>query len=98
MSINQFFVRFPEMREIINQEIVYEEGYNEDFINPDVMTYEQLLELEEKIGNVDKGFKNDELEKIAKVKFNKEMHKQDKFFKFKLDVQYANMISLKMRC
>jgi hypothetical protein len=30
--------------------------------NPDNMSYEQLLELQEKIGYVDKGFKKEEVE------------------------------------
>ena len=81
ISINQFFGRFPEMREMFNQDMVYENENNEEFPNPDVMTYEELLELEEKIGNVAKGFNNDDLERIDLVKFNKETHKLDKFYK-----------------
>ena len=81
ISINQFFGRFPEMREMFDQDMVYENENNEEFPNPDVMTYEELLELEEKIGNVAKGFNNDDLERIDLVKFNKETHKLDKFYK-----------------
>ena len=92
ISINEFFGRFPEMREMFNQDIIFEDENNEDFPNPDVMSYEELLELEEKIGNVDKGFKIDELEKIAIAKYNKEIHKLDKYLIFKLGVLFVNMI------
>ncbi len=33
--------------------------------NPDNMTYEQLLELEEQVGHVEKGFTRSEIEVIA---------------------------------
>jgi len=39
--------------------------------NPDAMSYEQLLELQEKIGYVDKGFKKDDVDKVPTVKFSK---------------------------
>ena len=35
---------------------------NEECPNPDAMSYEQLLELQEKIGFVDKGFKKEDIE------------------------------------
>ncbi len=66
------------MRDMINQDLVYEQGYNEMYINPDEMTYEQLLELQEKIGYVEKGFKQEEVEKIPLIKYNKEVLKIDK--------------------
>jgi hypothetical protein len=78
ISVNEFFGRFPEMRDMINQDLVYEQGYNEMYINPDEMTYEQLLELQEKIGYVEKGFKQEEVEKIPLIKYNKEVLKIDK--------------------
>ena len=79
--MNEFFGRFPEMRDMINQDLVYEQGYNEMYINPDEMTYEQLLELQEKIGYVEKGFKQEEVEKIPLIKYNKEVLKIDKYDK-----------------
>jgi len=39
-------------------------------INPDTMTYEQLLELEERMGNVSKGLNKKDLDKIPLIKFN----------------------------
>jgi hypothetical protein len=77
ISVNQFLGRFPEMREMFGQE-AYEEAYNEMYPNPDEMTYEQLLELQEKIGFVEKGFKLEEVQKVPLVKYNKDIHKIDK--------------------
>ena len=73
ISINQFFGRFPEMREMFSHELESEEGYPEAYPNPDDMTYEQLLELQEKIGFVEKGFKHEEVQKIPLVKYQKEL-------------------------
>jgi len=39
-------------------------------INPDNMTFEQLLELEERMGNVSKGLNKKDLDKIPLIKFN----------------------------
>ena len=38
--------------------------------NPDQMTYEELLELGNKLGVVAKGFKNEEIQMIPKRKLN----------------------------
>ena len=69
------------MREMINQDLLYDQGYNDVFPNPDEMTYEQLLELQEKIGFVEKGFKPEEVEKIPLIKYNKDILKIDKYYK-----------------
>ncbi len=39
--------------------------------NPDKMSYEQLLELEDKVGNVNKGLNKDKINKIPVVTFKK---------------------------
>jgi len=39
--------------------------------NPDTMSYEQLLELQEKIGFVDKGLKKEDVEKVPTIKYSK---------------------------
>jgi len=44
---------------------------NPNTINPDSMTYEQLLELEEKMGKVSRGLTNEEIKKIPKHKYHK---------------------------
>ena len=39
--------------------------------DPDKMTYEQLLELEEKVGNVNKGLNEEKIKKIPFITFKK---------------------------
>jgi hypothetical protein len=76
VPINQLFGgQFPELSE---QEEVYHE-YDEQNPNPDLMSYEQLLELEEKMGYVEKGFKIEEIDKIPLMKYDKELIKIDKY-------------------
>jgi len=36
-------------------------------IDPDQMTYEELLELEEQMGSVSKGISNEQMEKLSKL-------------------------------
>ena len=45
--------------------------------DPDKMTYEQLLELEEKVGSVSKGLTKRQIKKIPKVIYNKIKFKND---------------------
>lgn len=50
----------------------YEEHLiNEICPNPDQMTYEQILELEEKMGKVDKGLHKKQIDVIFLIKFNR---------------------------
>lgn len=44
-------------------------------IDPDNMTYEELLQLEEKIGKVNKGLSEDQYKEIHKIKASK-IHEQ----------------------
>ena len=44
---------------------------NEICPNPDSMSYEQLLQLEEEVGNVNKGLTKDKINKIPLKLFNK---------------------------
>ena len=44
-------------------------------IDPDHMTYEELLQLEEKIGKVNKGLSEDQYKEIHKIKASK-IHEQ----------------------
>ena len=39
--------------------------------DPDKMTYEQLLELEENVGSVSKGLTKNQIKKIPKIMYNK---------------------------
>jgi len=80
ISLNQFMGRLSEMREMDPENMYEEEAevYDEENPNPDIMSYEQLLELQEKIGFVEKGFKIEEVDKIPIVQFDKETVKIDK--------------------
>jgi len=60
---------------IINPEYQFD---SQGFPNIDNMTYEQLLELEEKIGNVERGLKQEDLDKLAVINYNKELNKIEK--------------------
>ena len=69
----------------INDDSLFEEQLEEDFginaveqqimddicPNPDAMTYEQLLQLEDNMGNVNKGLSAQQIEKIPIIKFRK---------------------------
>ena len=52
---------------------------NEICPDPDHMTYEQILALQEQVGYVSKGFTKQEIQKIPTVRFYKKVYKnQDK--------------------
>lgn len=54
----------------LDNEILSQYNHNYDINNPpEDLTYEQLLELQDKIGFVCRGFTEEEIEKIPKVKF-----------------------------
>ena len=50
------------MREALYSRRYEEEMMNQLYPDPDNMTYEQLLELQEKIGYVNKGLSSEEIE------------------------------------
>jgi len=50
---------------------------NPDNINPDQMTYEELLQLEERMGKVSKGLKPEEIKQIPKKVYQKTLGKQE---------------------
>jgi hypothetical protein len=60
-NMNQIFQPVQEEDNIIDQ--IYP--------NPDNMTYEQLLELQEKIGYVNKGLSTEEIKRIPVISFSK---------------------------
>ena len=72
----------------------------EDFIlneicpNPDNMTYEQMLELGEKVGTVERGLDKKQIEKLKKIAFTKKLSANqkipDRYYLNYVDVQYAN--------
>ncbi|KAM3144510.1 hypothetical protein pb186bvf_003379 [Paramecium bursaria] len=73
------------MQYLQNRQIMQE--YQEQEIDTDAMTYEQLLELEEQIGHVSKGLTNEQIKQIPK--FTLEEPVEDKcsvcLFEFKAD-------------
>jgi hypothetical protein len=72
----------------------------EDFIlneicpNPDNMTYEQMLELGEKVGTVERGLDKKQIEKLKKIVFSKKLSSNqkipDRYHPNYVDVQFAN--------
>jgi hypothetical protein len=61
-----------------NEENVFDSFYDDD-IDPDNMTYEELLELQERIGFVCKGFSEKEIKRIPKVKYSTKKAKTKKY-------------------
>ena len=56
---------------------------NELCPNPDNMTYEQLLSLQDKVGNVSKGVDKSKIKKIPMIKFSvKDKNQIDKYHIF----------------
>lgn len=73
-AMNYLLSLIMDVRSQMNQ-IPY--GSN-DYPNVDNMTYEELLALEEKIGNVSKGLSEDEVKKLPREKFMKYKYLEDK--------------------
>jgi len=71
------------------EQIIFDDGYQEELRikavdqqiiddlcpNPDAMTYEQLLELEDNVGKVNRGLNNEQFDKLPLKKFRKEKSK-----------------------
>jgi len=49
------------------------ENTNLENLNPDHMTYEQLLQLGERMGNVSKGLSKEDIKKIPKLRFERKL-------------------------
>ena len=72
-------------------DILYNEGFQEQLAinaveqkiideicpNPDAMTYEQLLQLEEKVGSVNKGLNIQQIEKLPITKYKKDKNNEN---------------------
>ena len=67
-----------EREEIINNLISIGMNYQESYPNVDNMTYEELLELEERIGKVNNGLNDDEIKNLKHEKFIKYKYLEDK--------------------
>ena len=55
-----------------------EENNNANYPNPDNMTYEELLELEERMGNVSKGLTEEKIKSLPQEWFKKGKYLEDK--------------------
>lgn len=55
----------------LNQQNIENHIINELYPNPDNMTYEELLELGEKIGNVSRGISQEKIDKIPQIKYKR---------------------------
>ena len=55
-----------------------EENENSNYPNPDNMTYEELLELEERMGNVSKGLSEEKIKSLPQEWFKKGKYLEDK--------------------
>ncbi len=63
--------------------------------NPDKMSYEQLLELEDKVGNVNKGLNKDKISKIPIVTFKKGIYEDcDKCIICQENFDYGEKVKL----
>lgn len=84
LKINEDYDDFDE--EILNNEGMQEEfalkAVEQQIIdelcpNPDSMSYEQLLELENKVGKVNKGLNKKQFDDIKLIKYNKYVNKEN---------------------
>ena len=60
-----------------DSKVVEQEIIDQLYPDPDKMTYEQLLDLEEKVGSVSKGLSKKQIKRIPKVKYNKSKFRND---------------------
>ena len=70
--INNFLNPYNNEESKIEQDII-----DQLYPNPDRMTYEQLLELEENVGSVSKGLTKNQISRIPKVIYNKNRFGKD---------------------
>ena len=74
-----------------NEDILFDENFEEDFAikavdqqimdelypNPDAMSYEQLLQLEDNMGKVNKGLTKKQIEKLPEIKYDKNKYSEN---------------------
>ena len=74
-----------------NDDISFDENFEEDFAikavdqqimdelypNPDAMSYEQLLQLEDNMGNVNKGLTKNQFDKLPDVEYDKDKYSEN---------------------
>ena len=89
--INDLLAKEIEINEIENLDNSFDENFEEDFAikavdqqimdelypNPDAMSYEQLLQLEDNMGNVNKGLNKNQIDKLPDVKYDKNKYSEN---------------------
>ena len=71
------FNNFDNYNNINDDSKVEQDIIDQLYPDPDKMTYEQLLELEENVGSVSKGLTKKQIKKIPKIIYNKNLFKND---------------------
>ena len=89
--INDLLAKEIEFNENENLDNSFDENFEEDFAikavdqqimdelypNPDAMSYEQLLQLEDNMGNVNKGLNKNQIDKLPDVKYDKNKYSEN---------------------
>jgi len=89
--INDLLAKEIEINENENLDNSLDENFEEDFAikavdqqimdelypNPDAMSYEQLLQLEDNMGNVNKGLNKNQIDKLPDVKYDKNKYSEN---------------------
>ena len=89
--INDLLAKEIEINENENLDNSFDENFEEDFAikavdqqimdelypNPDAMSYEQLLQLEDNMGNVNKGLNKNQIDKLPDVKYDKNKYSEN---------------------
>ena len=84
-------LELDNMDNLGDEDILYDENFQEDFAikavdqqiiddlypNPDAMSYEQLLQLEDNMGSVNKGLTKNQFEKLPEVKYDKDKYSEN---------------------
>lgn len=68
---------FGKYNNMDDSKVVEQEIIDQLYPDPDKMTYEQLLDLEEKVGSVSKGLSKKQIKRIPKVIYNKSKFRND---------------------
>ena len=91
IDLNNYASMKDRNDDFIDDDIAFNEALQEEFAiqavnqqiidelcpNPDAMTYEQLLQLEDNVGNVSKGLNAQQFESLPITKYNKEKYSEN---------------------
>lgn len=87
----QNYEKINTLNNNLEDNILYDEGLQEELAlqaveqqiidelcpNPDSMTYEQLLQLEDNVGSVSKGLSSNQIDKLPNIKYRKEKNSEN---------------------